>query len=101
MKTSLADSSCAAGKIAKERVFVQIGILTVILKGERLRQTIVNKAECHEARQTPLLYVLDLTASILIILNLLTNRNIALIYSVTICEQKKNKALCMVRELPI
>ena len=39
-----------------------------------------------------LLAILDLTDSIPIILNLLTNRNIALIYSVTICEQqKKNK----------
>ena len=46
--------------------------------------------------------ILDLTDSIPIILNLLTNRNIALIYSVTICEQqKKNKGLCTVRELPI
>ena len=35
-----------------------------------------------------LLAILDLTDSIPIILNLLTNRNIALIYSVTICEQK-------------
>ena len=34
--------------------------------------------------------ILDLTDSIPIILNLLTNRNIALIYSVTIAEQKKN-----------
>ena len=38
-----------------------------------------------------LLAILDLTASILIILNLLTNRNIALIYSVTFCEQKKQR----------
>ena len=45
VKTSLADNSCAAGKIAKERVFVQIGILTVNLEGARLRQTIVNKLE--------------------------------------------------------
>ena len=36
-----------------------------------------------------LLAILDFTDSILIILNLLTNRNIALIYSVTICEEKK------------
>ena len=36
-----------------------------------------------------LLAILDLPDSILIILNLLTNRNIALIYSVTFCEQKK------------
>ena len=35
--------------------------------------------------------ILDLTDSIPIILNLLTNRNIALIYSVTICEQQKKK----------
>ena len=40
-----------------------------------------------------LLAILDLTASILIILNLLTNRNIALIYSVTICEQKKKQSI--------
>ena len=45
VKTNLADSSCEARKIAKERVFVQIGILTVILKGVRLCQTIVNKVE--------------------------------------------------------
>ena len=38
-----------------------------------------------------LLGILDLTASILIILNLLTNKNIALIYSVTICEQQQKK----------
>ena len=36
-----------------------------------------------------LLAILDLTDSIPIILNLLTNRNTALIYSVTFCEQKK------------
>ena len=46
--------------------------------------------------------ILDFPDSIPIILNLLTNRNIALIYSVTICEQKKKKkGLCTVRELPI
>ena len=38
--------------------------------------------------------------SIPIILNLMTNRNIALIYSVTICEQQQKKGLCTVRELP-
>ena len=37
--------------------------------------------------------ILDLTDSIPIILNLLTNRNIALIYSVTICEEKKNQRI--------
>ena len=40
-----------------------------------------------------LLAILDLTASIPIILNLLTNRNIALIYLVTICEQKKKQRI--------
>ena len=28
------------------------------------------------------------------------NRNIALIYSITICKKKDNKGLCMVREIP-
>ena len=37
--------------------------------------------------------ILDLTDSIPIILNLLTNRNIALIYSVTFCEQKKKQRI--------
>ena len=37
--------------------------------------------------------ILDLTDSIPIILNLLTNRNIALIYSVTFWEQKKNQRI--------
>ena len=37
--------------------------------------------------------------SIPIILNLLTNDDIAIIYSVIICEQK-NKGLCAVKELP-
>ena len=58
---------------------------------------IKNKVESgYEVQQTSLLYVfvsflrLDpVQLSIAIILmNLLTNRNIALIYSVTICEQK-------------
>ena len=43
--------------------------------------------------------ILDLTDSIPIILNLLTNRNIALIYSVKNWWTKKNR-LCTVRELP-
>ena len=37
--------------------------------------------------------ILDLTDSIPIILNLLANRNIALIYSVTICEEKNNQRI--------
>ena len=47
-----------------------------------------------------LLAILDLTDSIPIILNLLTNGNIALIYSVTTGKQKKT-GLCTVRGLPI